>query len=341
MDSPSVADTTSSSIWTVHPDIMETHVFKHLDASALASASCASSQLYALASDETLWTDISNSTWPSTNTPGIRQLISSFPKGTRSFFSDSFTNPDVSITTPSSSPVNLDCPSGLISAVDIFYQQRHVFGKVVETEPLNFDSSPFRIDVLDPKDSVPTRIPHPVDEQMMCEFGERFTLSWILIDPIRRRAMNLSSYKPVIVERRWMSTEEVHMRYAWVFCAGPGEEGSATEYVKFGISVTWEGCQSGEMHVSKVSLNLEDMYGNQLTGRESLAIIQKGLASRRGKVKGRESEGKRRYEEYMEMRRERILSEVSKQPERVDKLRVAFCLFIIASLGLLLFRRLF
>lgn len=153
--------------------------------------------------------------------------------------------------------------------------------------------------------------------------------------------MNLSSYKPVIVERRWMSTEEVHMRYAWIFCAGPGEEGSATEYVKFGISVTWEGCQSGEMHVSKVSLDLEDMYGNQLTGRESLAIIQKGLASRRGKVKGRESEGKRRYEEYMEMRRERILSEVSKQPERVDKLRVAFFLFMFASLGLLLFRRLF
>lgn len=72
-----------------------------------------------------------------------------------------------------------------------------------------------------------------------------------------------------------------------------------------------------------------------------MAIIQKGLASRRGKVKGRESEGKRRYEEYMEMRRERILSEVSKQPERVDKLRVAFFLFMFASLGLLLFRRLF
>ncbi|GAY52503.1 hypothetical protein CUMW_142310 [Citrus unshiu] len=348
MHPPLVAETTvtSSSISTVHPDIMENHIFKLLDASALASASCVSSQLYSLASDETLWTNFCNSTWPSTDNPRIRRVISSFPKGPRAFFSDAVTNPDTISTTTanssSSSPVNLDRTSRLISAVDIYYQKRHVFSKVVETESFG-NRSPFRVELLDPRDTVPARIPYPVDERMMLELGDRFTLSWILIDPVRRRAMNLSSYKPVIVERRWLPGEQVHMRYGWVFNSGPGEEGSATEYVKFGISLTWEECQSGVMHVTGVSLDLEDMYGNQMSGKESLAIIQKGMVGNRGSVKGREEEGRRRYEEYMEMRRERILSVISiKEPERFHhSLYVAFRLFIFATLGLLLFRRFF
>ncbi|KAL9441315.1 hypothetical protein AB3S75_019904 [Citrus x aurantiifolia] len=348
MDPPPVAETTvtSSSISTVHTDIMVNHIFKLLDASALASASCVSSQLHSLASDETLWTNICNSTWPSTDNPLIRRVISSLPNGPRSFFSDSVTNPDTISTTTtnssSSSPVNLDRTSRLISAVDIYYQKRHVFSKVVETESFG-NRSPFRVELLNPRDTVPARIPYPVDERMMLELGDRFTLSWILIDPIRRRAMNLSSYKPVIVERRWLPGEQVHMRYGWVFYSGPGEEGSATEYVKFGISLTWEECQSGVMHVTGVSLDLEDMYGSQMSGKESLAIIPKGMAGNRGSVKGREEEGRRRYEEYMEMRRERILSVINiKEPERFHhSLNVAFRLFIFATLGLLLFRRFF
>ncbi|XP_015386822.2 probable F-box protein At2g36090 [Citrus sinensis] len=324
----------SGSISTIHPDIIETHVLSRLDASALASTSCVSSQLHSLiASNESLWTNICNSTWPSTDIPRLRHVISSFPNGPRSFFSDSFTNPDIAA---SSSPVNLDCPSGLISAVDIYYQHKPVLSKAVLTE--SFDTSPFRVDLLDPKDSVPTGVGQPVNEDLSRELGERLTLSWILIDPIGRRAMNLSSYKPLTVERRSLSTGEVHVRYGWVFNAG--EKGSTTECVRCGISVTCEGSQnqSGEMHVTKVSLELEDMYGKQLSGKDSLVILRKGMAGKRGNVKGREEEGKRRNEDYREMRREKILSEVKKHQGRIDTLYMAFGALIFASLGLVVSR---
>ncbi|KAK9194186.1 hypothetical protein WN944_004889 [Citrus x changshan-huyou] len=301
MDPPSLAGTSSSSISTVHPDIIETHVLTRLDPTALASASCASSRLYSLTSNETLWTNICNSTWPSTNHPRLRHVISSFPKGPRSFFSHAFTNPDMAT---SSSSMNLDCPPGLISAVDIHFQERHIFSKVVETETT--DSSPFRVDLLETKDPVPTGIPHPVNEEMYREILEGLKLSWILIDPIGRRAMNVSSYKPVTAaERRWLSTGEVHLRYAWVFSAG--QEGSSLEYVKCGVTATFSASHTGEMHVSKVSLHLEDMFGKHLNGKDSLAILHKGMMGKRGVVKGREEEGRRRYDAYKKMRRIKII----------------------------------
>ncbi|ESR43492.1 hypothetical protein CICLE_v10013482mg, partial [Citrus x clementina] len=335
MDPPSLAGTSSSSISAVHPDIIETHILTRLDPTALASASCASSRLYSLTSNETLWTNICNSTWPSTNHPRLRHVISSFPKGPRSFFSHAFTNPDMAT---SSSPMNLDCPPGLISAVDIHFQERHIFSKVVETETT--DSSPFRVDLLETKDPVPTGIPHPVNEEMYREILEGLKLSWILIDPIGRRAMNVSSYKPVTAaERRWLSTGEVHLRYAWVFSAG--QEGSSLEYVKCGVTATFSASHTGEMHVSKVSLHLEDMFGKHLNGKDSLAILHKGMMGKRGVVKGREEEGRRRYDAYKKMRRIKIiLGEVRKPLNRqrtLDTLFLAFSVFIFVFLVLHIF----
>lgn len=335
MDPPSLAGASSSSISAVHPDIIETHILTRLDPTALASASCASSRLYSLTSNETLWTNICNSTWPSTNHPRLRHVISSFPKGPRSFFSHAFTNPDMAT---SSSPINLDCPPGLISAVDIHFQERHIFSKVVETETT--DSSPFRVDLLEPKDPVPTGIPHPVNEEMYSEIREGLKLSWILIDPIGRRAMNVSSYKPVTAaERRWLSTGEVHLRYAWVFSAG--QEGSSLEYVKCGVTATFSASHTGEMHVSKVSLHLEDMFGKHLNGKDSLVILHKGMMGKRGVVKGREEEGRRRYDAYKKMRRIKILlGEVRKPLKRqttLDTLFLAFSVFIFVFLVLHVF----
>lgn len=99
--------------------------------------------------------------------------------------------------------------------------------------------------------------------------------------------MNLSSYKAVTVRRHWLSSGEVHVRYAWVFSAG--KAGSSTEYVKCGISVMWEESdESGEMQLSKMILQLEDRYGKQLSREDSLVIIHRGLRGKRGKIKERE-----------------------------------------------------
>ncbi|XWS66622.1 hypothetical protein CRYUN_Cryun05aG0215800 [Craigia yunnanensis] len=89
-DITTVDQNTVEAISTIHPDIIETHILTRLDGPTLASASCASSHLRALTSQENLWTNICHSAWPSTTSPRIRHVISNFPNGSRSFFSDAF-----------------------------------------------------------------------------------------------------------------------------------------------------------------------------------------------------------------------------------------------------------
>ncbi|XP_050382750.1 probable F-box protein At2g36090 [Argentina anserina] len=295
----------SASISGVHPDIIQTHILTRLDGPTLASAACTSSQLHSLASDHSLWANICHSTWPSTTAPRLRQLISSFPDGAFSFFSDSFpllANIDSSFSASAGDQHNR--PSELISAVDIYHGDKLIFSKVMETETETgwFMCSPFRVDLLEPKDVVPTPVNYPEAETCR-DLGEELRLSWILIDPVGRRAMNLSSHTAVSVQRHWLSGE-VHARFASILT---GERGTASEFVQCGVVVTCgAGAEGGELQVREVSLQVEDMDGMHLNGKDSLIILERGLEGRKGrKGRRREEEGRRRYEEYLERKRER------------------------------------
>ncbi|KDP36185.1 hypothetical protein JCGZ_08829 [Jatropha curcas] len=334
----STAETTtvSSSIADIHPDILQSHILTRLDGPTLASTACATTELHSLASQEDLWTNICLSTWPSTDMPRLRQVISSFPNGPRSFFSASF--PLLTVNeNPATSLVSRDRPSELISAVDIYYRHELIFSRVVETKTESgwFRCSPFRIDMLDPKDTCPTQIPHPETEDDRRKLAEEFTLSWILIDSAGRRAMNLSSHKPVSVQRHWL-TGEVHARFASILV---GEKGSASEFVQCGILVTCGGgSERGGMHVREVSLQVEDMDGMFMNGKDSLGILNSSFEGKKG-IKGRkEEEGKKRYEEFLEMKRGRKERKLRTE-STLDILCVTFGVLIFASLGLfVLFR---
>ncbi|KAJ0088970.1 hypothetical protein Patl1_32640 [Pistacia atlantica] len=309
---PPSSSVVNGSLSAVHSDILETHILTRLDGPTLASAACVSSQLSSLTSKQSLWTNICHSTWPSTDT------------GPRSFFSNSFTNPDPDITTTT----NHDhCRSSeLISAVDIYHRNEFVFSKVVETETESgwFMCSPFRVDILDPKDMVPTRIPYPDTDNTCRELEEDFMLSWVLIDPIGLRAMNLSTYKAVSVQRHWLSGE-IQIRFGSILSGGQ-------------IVVTCGGTKGGEMHVSEVCLQVEDMDGMHLNGKDILVILERGFEGKRGNIKGREVKGKKRYEEYMERRRERKEKKL-KREGRLDMLCVVCGVIIFSFLGSFIFWR--
>ncbi|KAA8518534.1 hypothetical protein F0562_016008 [Nyssa sinensis] len=301
---PSTVEEGSATTFTaVHPDILQSHILTRLDGPTLASASCVSSQLHALSAQDHLWTDICHSTWPSTSTPRLRQVISTFPDGARSFFAHAF---PILVTDPTNnSPLNLDrsstsSPSEIISAVDIYYQDKLIFTKVQETETVTgwFRCSPFRIDLLDHKDVVPTRLQHPDGDETCMALAEEMTLSWIVIDPIGRRAMNLSSYKPVSVQRHWLSGE-VQVRFASIL-AGDHKR-SASEFVQCGIVVTCSGSEGGKMLVREVYLQVEDMDGMHLKGKESLVILQRALEGKRRRVgrTRREEEGRTRFSKHI------------------------------------------
>ncbi|KAL2503052.1 putative F-box protein [Forsythia ovata] len=283
---------------TLHPDIIEFHVLKRLDGVSLSTISCCSASLHHLSSQNNLWSNICHSTWPSTSTPCVDHVISTFPNGgPRCFFANAFlplVDPTATNLSPSSTSAPL--PSELISAVDIHYQDKLIFTKVQEMETVTgwFRCSPFRIDLLEPKDVVPTPIKHPeVDTTII----NHMTLSWILIDSIGRQALNLSSHKPVMVQRHWL-TGEIQVRFATILAVDHG-------HVQCDILVTCGVSKVGDMQVREVRLEIEDMDGMHLTGKDSLIVLQRALEGKKGRAKNRLQEGQMRYKKFVDMRRER------------------------------------
>lgn len=284
--------------FALHSDIIESHILTRLDGPALASTSSVSSALRRFCSQPRLWTNICRSAWPSTAAdPRVRDVVSCFPGGPRAFFAHSFPLPDSGFSS-SSLKRSRPPPEELISAVDVHYKGKLMLTKVQETETVTgwFRCSPFRIDLLDPKDVVPTPIRHPDGDDECATFSEDMTLSWILIDPYGRRAVNLSSHKPVAVQRHWLSGE-VQVRFASILAVD-----RRRNPVQCGIVVTCGAAENGEMQVREVSMQMEDMDGIHLNGKDSLVILQRALEGKKGNGSRRVELGRRRYAEFLEMK---------------------------------------
>ncbi|KAG6437216.1 hypothetical protein SASPL_102128 [Salvia splendens] len=330
MASPSTTTATAEQggFSDLHPDVIKSHILSRLDGPALASAASCSPTLRRLSDDDSLWLNICESTWPSTATSRMRHLISSFPcSGPRAFFSHAFpiASNGGNLSRSQSPP-----PPELISAVDVHYKNDLIFTKIQETETESgwFRCSPFRIDLLEPKDVVPTAIKHPEGDEECKEMIENMNLSWILIDAAGRRAANLSSQRPVAVQRHWL-TGEVQARYASILAV----DGA---HVQCAIVVTCGGAESGEMQVREVSLEMEDMDGTHLNGKDSLVFLQGALEGRKGTGRNRVEEGQRRYAEFVEMKRER--KERKQRTEgALDVFCVAFGVSIFVALCCFLF----
>ncbi|KVH88925.1 F-box domain, cyclin-like protein [Cynara cardunculus var. scolymus] len=307
-------DGATTGISSLPTDILESHILTRLDGQTLASATCVSTSLSAGRHNHHLWSNICHSTWPSTANDCLTKFISDFSddgkNGPRSFFSHTFPLPTPDPTTvppppqnqsPSSSPV---AASELISAVDIYYRNNPILTKIEETKTTTdwFRCSPFRIDLLDPKDVVPIQSPLPAGGDTAALMDD-MTLSWILIDPINKRAVNLSSHKPVSVQRHWLS-REVQVRFVSILRGRRrGGGGDAGVVVQCGIVVNCGRSEDGEMQVREVTMEVEDMDGKHLNGRDSLVIFQRAMEAKRGNGVKREEEARRRYRrianEYM------------------------------------------
>ncbi|KAH7838254.1 hypothetical protein Vadar_024067 [Vaccinium darrowii] len=317
----------SKSISALHEDIIQTHIFTRLDGAALASVGCASSQLHALSTGDKLWQQICNETWPSTADPTISCVISTMPAGHRSFYYDAFPNLHRRCSTrigqsahkltrtlelSKENPCLKHPPqtSTLISAVDIHYQNKIVLSKIHETETGTgwFLSSPFRVDLLDPKETIsntPAKF-HGCEKTLESELENNLALSWILIDPARKQAANFSSLRPVSVTRHWI-TADVQVRYATILL----DSFLCTVVVTCGADV---------LQPKEVSFHVEDMEGRNLSGRESLEILEEVMESGQRRKKGG---NERRDEREMYMDFVRMKEEMSERKQRRER-RVDF-----------------
>ncbi|KAI3511112.1 hypothetical protein L1887_18256 [Cichorium endivia] len=317
-------------ITDIHEDIIKTHILTRVDGQTLAAAGCASSQLKSLCSDHKLWSDICSSNWPSTADPLVSQAISNFPSGYRSFYSDSFTSPNHRISTATSLPP----PTSIISSVDLRYHDELVFSKVesTNTTPSDwFQSSPFRIDLLKPKEFVPSAIEFSGDNQVLISNLENnMTLSWIMIDPTQNRAVNLSSINPVSVQRNWL-TGDIEVTFAVVIT--PDVPLHNNGYVNCNIQMTCgvkEG--GGELNINGVSLTVVDMDGKCLSGKESMVVLQGVTVAQRRSWRyiGGGEEQKERYDEFIGRRRERK-EKMERKERRLDMACVASGVFMFMA----------
>ncbi|EYU36048.1 hypothetical protein ABFS82_14G231100 [Erythranthe guttata] len=285
-------------ITDIHTDVIRTHILNRLDGPTLAAASCASQQLLSLCNEDHLWKDICNSTWPSTTNPAVGDAISAFPSGHRSFYSDSFS---CLARQPSgkAGAYGGQAPetAELISAVDIYYDGELVYSKVVGTETLSlwYLGSPFRIDLMEPKETVATPLMFDGDDGACMGLAEeRLRVSWILIDPSKGRAVNVASLKAVEARRHWL-TEDIHLRFATVV-----DGGGDGEAVQFAVVVTCGGKEGRELQVREVSMQAEDLEGKILTGLDTLEILDAAMVGPRRRCDG-ETE-KEMYRKFLRMK---------------------------------------
>lgn len=105
---------------------------------------------------------------------------------------------------------------------------------------------------------------------------EHLRLSWILIDPVKRRAINFSSQKAV-ESRRHSLTEDIQLRYASVFPVSGGEEESVICCMY--VHCTWK--EDGGLRVIDTYMNMKASDGTNLTAIEGLKALEEVIEEKR------------------------------------------------------------
>lgn len=179
-----------------------------------------------------------------------------------------------------------------------------MFSRVQQTETKKnmFLTSSLHIGILEPNELVPTPVKFVrKNEEWMKHLEDHLSLSWIIIDPTGKRSANVSSRKPVLVRRHWL-TRDVEILFAVTMA---GETRRSTEMVQCMVKVTCCGKVGGELYMREVGLVMEDMEGGEVSGKEGVGILMKAMEFGERKKVCEVGEMKERFERFLGMIRER------------------------------------
>ncbi|KAL9240789.1 hypothetical protein vseg_014967 [Gypsophila vaccaria] len=235
-------------------------------------------------------------------------------------------------------------PSDFVSLVDIRYKNRPIFSKVVwgisDSDILSrwFYNSPFCIDLLkdhnDPdsnaesgkftlsvSDGLPQIQSIDIERKegiLWKELRDGITLSWIIINRRVNQAANVSSWVPLGVQRHWPTNKDFLVRFGSVLPAEDDLHCQAVECIllaKFRMfNDTATGCVNIELN--QVSMQLEDMEGSHVNGRNSLLVLRNALSCKRSRNYSEALECCNLYSKVRsEMKEEKLRSE-----SRTDRL---------------------
>ncbi|XP_058077743.1 probable F-box protein At2g36090 [Magnolia sinica] len=202
-------------------------------------------------------------------------------------------------------------PSDFVSIVDIRYKDKAVYSKVIWGIPDSdgfhgwFYNCPFRIDLLRYSDgvndeaevtlSVTDGLP-PImsiererkEGKLWRELRDGIRLSWIVVNRKMKQAANLASWNPLGGQRHWPTDKDFLIRFGSVLPAKdilPCQVVECIIVMKFRVINTegeGEGIQT-TLKLTELSMQLEDMAGAHVNGRNSLLVLKEALSCRRSK----------------------------------------------------------
>ncbi|KAF7818308.1 F-box protein [Senna tora] len=204
-------------------------------------------------------------------------------------------------------------PSDFVSIVDIRYKEKPICSKVLWGIPnangFNgwFYNCPFRIDLLTYADrddnndgvvtlSVSNGLPPIIsmererkDGKLWRELRDGLQLSWIVVNRKMKQAANLASWSPLGGQRHWPTDKDFVLRFGFVLPAKdilPCQVVECILIMKFRmVHSEQEGGGGGQtsLRLTELSMQLEDMEGAHVNGRNSLHILKEALSCRRSK----------------------------------------------------------
>lgn len=235
-------------------------------------------------------------------------------------------------------------PSDFVSIVDIRYKDKAICSKVLWGIPnangFNgwFYNCPFRIDILTTyaaRDddgegevtlSVSDGLP-PIfsmekerkDGKLWKELRDGLRLSWIVVNKKMKQAANLASWSPLGGQRHWPTDKDFVIRFGSVLPAKdilPCQVVECILSMKFRVVRTEEEGVQTTLKLTELSMQLEDMEGAHVNGRNSLLILKEALSCHRSKNYSEVLESCHLYSKVQsELKEEKMRSEI-----RLDRL---------------------
>lgn len=202
-------------------------------------------------------------------------------------------------------------PSDFVSIVDIRYKDKTICSKVLWGIPnangFNgwFYNCPFRIDLLaysardddhpdevmlSPSDGLPpiwSMERERKEGTLWQELRDGLRLSWILVNRKSKKAANLSSWSPIGGQRHWPTDKDFLIRFGSVLTAKeillPCQVVECILMMKFKVVHTEGEDTQTTLKLTELSMQLGDVEGSHVNGRNSLLVLKEALDCPRSK----------------------------------------------------------
>ncbi|KAK6141414.1 hypothetical protein DH2020_024862 [Rehmannia glutinosa] len=198
-------------------------------------------------------------------------------------------------------------PSDFVSIVDIRFKDKTICSKILWGIPNanGFDgwfyNCPFRIDLLaysaNEKDEIALSLSDglpPIwsiererkDGKLWRELRDGIRLSWILVNRKTKKAANLSSWSPIGGQRHWPTDKDFLIRFGSILPAKdilPCRVVECILIMKFRVVLMEGEDTETTLKLTELSMQLGDMEGSHVNGRNSLLVLKEALGCPRSK----------------------------------------------------------